>query len=71
MEENLTYLPERLPVPIADGACKHLIGLPIPNVKLKATNGNYVFFENANREIGVLFISHDRPFRNPVAKRLG
>lgn len=70
MKENFEYLPEELPVPIDDGACDHLIGLQMPDSKLKATNGEF-FFEKSNRKIGSLFISNDCPLRNPITKRLG
>ncbi|KIO78479.1 hypothetical protein TH53_03470 [Pedobacter lusitanus] len=39
---NLEILPPNLPVPADDHACDHLPGLTIPNVVLKATNGESV-----------------------------
>jgi len=33
------FLPHDLPKPKDDGACNHLIGLTLPNIKLLATNG--------------------------------
>jgi peroxiredoxin len=46
MKENLEYLPEGLPIPTDDGSCKHLIGMSIPNIKLKATNGELIDLKN-------------------------
>lgn len=40
--ENLYELPANLPVPQDDGACKHLPGLRLPSVPLRATNGETV-----------------------------
>lgn len=39
---NLEILPTGLPVPTDDGACTHLPGLAIPNLALKATNGELI-----------------------------
>jgi peroxiredoxin len=35
-------LPENLPVPVDDGACDHLTGLPLPSVQLRSTTGDDV-----------------------------
>ena len=35
-------LPADLPVPVDDGACRHLPGLPVPSVKLRSTRGRWV-----------------------------
>ena len=35
-------LPPNLPVPIDDGACKHLPGLPVPSMKLRSTRDHWV-----------------------------
>jgi peroxiredoxin len=37
---NLNQLPTDLPVPQDDGACNHLVGMPLPNVALLATDGS-------------------------------
>ena len=37
--DGLHELPKSLPIPIDDGACKHLTGLPIPSVPLQSTDG--------------------------------
>ncbi len=39
---NLNELPTDLPVPQDDGACNHLVGMPLPNVALLATDGSMV-----------------------------
>ena len=39
---NLNQLPTHLPVPQDDGACNHLVGMPLPNVALLATDGSMV-----------------------------
>lgn len=38
--KDLLTLPDGLPVPLDDGACDHLIGLPLPSVTLSATAGS-------------------------------
>ena len=35
-------LPADLPVPVDDGACRHLPGLPVPSIKLRSTSGRWV-----------------------------
>ena len=39
---NLNKLPTDLPAPQDDGACKHLVGMALPNVALLATDGSMV-----------------------------
>ena len=39
---NLNQLPTDLPVPQDDGACNHLVGMPLPYVALLATDGSMV-----------------------------
>jgi len=39
---NLNQLPTDLPVPQDDGSCNHLVGMPLPNVALLATDGSMV-----------------------------
>ena len=40
--ERLLKLPENLPVPIDDGACRHLTGLSLPSIALPSTMGRQV-----------------------------
>ena len=35
-------LPPDLPVPVDDGACRHLPGLPVPSIKLRSTRDRWV-----------------------------
>ena len=37
--DNIYTLPERLPVPVDDGACDHLRGAALPSIALQATSG--------------------------------
>lgn len=37
-----TILPENLPVPVDDGACRHLTGMVVPSFALMATDGTTV-----------------------------
>ena len=40
--DNVYELPQGLPVPLDDGACTHLTGMPLPSVPLPATDGGVV-----------------------------
>ena len=40
----LLTIPPDLPVPVDDGACGHIEGLPLPSVALSSTDGNTVNF---------------------------
>lgn len=40
--DNLYALPENLPIPVDDGACDHLPGMPLPAVPLRSTAGGTV-----------------------------
>jgi peroxiredoxin len=40
--DRLLSLPPDLPVPLDDGACDHLPGLPVPSVKLRSTKDRWV-----------------------------
>jgi len=37
---NFGQLPENLPVPVDDGACRHLAGMQVPSALLQSTSGN-------------------------------
>ena len=39
IEGPLTQLPDNLPIPEDDGACRHLIGQRLPDLPLRATSG--------------------------------
>lgn len=40
--DNVYKLPEGLPVPVDDGACRHLLGMRLPAVSLPSTAGGVV-----------------------------
>ncbi len=40
--DNLSDLPEDLPVPVDDGACHHLLGESLPSISLSSTQGEAV-----------------------------
>ena len=40
--DNLYELPKNLPVPQDDGACRHLIGMRLPQLALQSTGGRAV-----------------------------
>jgi peroxiredoxin len=40
--DNLYALPPDLPVPVDEGACAHLVGLPVPSIPLASTAGGTV-----------------------------
>ncbi len=42
MQNNYESLPDNLPIPVDDGACDHLVGMQLPNLKLKATSGGRI-----------------------------
>jgi len=41
-ERELLTVPTDLPVPVDDGACRHLIGMRLPDVELESTRGRRV-----------------------------
>ncbi len=43
---SLTQLPDNLPVPEDDGACRHLEGLALTSIPLLATNGQQIDFSS-------------------------
>jgi peroxiredoxin len=51
-------LPADLPVPVDDGACDHLLGRPLPDVKLRSTVGDAVRL--ADLEATVVFYVYPR-----------
>lgn len=40
--QQLNSLPDNLPIPLDDGACRHLIEQLIPNIALKSTNNDLI-----------------------------
>lgn len=39
---KLDMLPPNLPVPVDDGACRHLLGKPLPSCRLSSTQGGWI-----------------------------
>lgn len=63
---NLQQLPDDLPVPKDDGACRHLTGMAIPEITLMATSGQRVSLPDLASKRTVLYIypMTGRPDRN-------
>ncbi len=40
--DDLHRLPDGLPLPVNDGACDHLVGMPMPKISLPSTTGEIV-----------------------------
>jgi len=55
MAQNPYGLPPGLPVPMDDGACDHLRGVPMPPVRLMSTRGRRVDLAEASVRPTVLF----------------
>ena len=51
--KNLNVLPDNLPIPIDDGACKHLENCKLPLISLLSTSGRYV---NLAKESGTTVV---------------
>ena len=59
-------LPDNLPPPSDDGAAKHLVGLRLPSLPLRATDGGTVDFANlADRTVIYVYPRTGRPGQNP------
>lgn len=61
--DNLYELPADLPVPVDDGACRHLPGLLLPNVSLLSTSGRRVSLASASRDSRVVVYAYPRTGR--------
>ncbi len=55
LDTNSYFLPEGLPVPVDDGACKHLTGTRMPSISLRSTNGRYMDVAEVSRQRAVFF----------------
>jgi peroxiredoxin len=63
---NLYQLPDDLPVPTDDGACDHLLGLRLPAVPLRATDGQAVdLASGAGRSVVYCYPRTGRPDEPP------
>lgn len=56
MAHDPHHLPASLPVPVDDGACDHLVGLSMPNVRLRSTFGKDVDLQVATTRSAVLYV---------------
>jgi len=52
-EGSLLHLPENLPVPDDDGACRHLVGRHLPDVSLLSTSGRSI---NLSQSSGLIVL---------------
>jgi peroxiredoxin len=53
--DNLYELPSDLPVPVDDGAARHLVGMAVPPVPLPSTAGGLVRLDDAGMALGVVY----------------
>jgi peroxiredoxin len=53
--DNLYQLPVDLPVPVDDGAARHLLGLPLPPIGLPSTSGDLVRLDDATISLAVVY----------------
>ena len=51
--DNYETLPENLPVPQDDGACRHLVGMALPRMALASTSGDFVDFSRVEGRLVV------------------
>jgi peroxiredoxin len=64
--DNLYELPENLPVPQDDGACRHLTGMRLPHVELVSTGGRHVDLSSLpGRTVVYAYPRTGEPDRNP------
>jgi peroxiredoxin len=52
---SIYVLPEGLPVPVDDGACDHLEGMPLPSLTLSSSQGP-VSFRELGLDLAVLYV---------------
>ena len=53
--DDLYQLPADLPVPVDDGAARHLAGSPLPPVALPSTDGGLVRLDDSVRRLAVVY----------------
>lgn len=53
---NPHELPDDLPIPTDDGACEHLLGLPVPDLRLQSTTGDRLDLAELAAGRSVIFI---------------
>jgi peroxiredoxin len=55
MRDDFLTLPKNLPVPQDDGACRHLEGMAIPAIELRATSGRVLELSQLTLDPTILF----------------
>jgi peroxiredoxin len=55
MTDDLHHLPSDLPVPVDDGAARHLRGAALPSVALPSTRGGLVRLDDASVSLAVVY----------------
>ena len=53
--DNLYQLPDDLPVPVDDGAARHLPGLALPSIAMPSTDGRSVRLDDAAISLAVVY----------------
>ncbi len=53
--DDLHALPEGLPVPVDDGACRHLPGLTLPPIELPSTGGGTVRLDRPGARFTIIY----------------
>lgn len=53
--DEFYHLPEKLPVPVDDGAARHLSGMPVPAITLESTAKRRVNMAEVARERTVIY----------------
>ncbi len=56
MAHDPRHLPSSLPAPVDDGACDHVLGLPVPKVRLASTRGEIVDLVAATDGTVVIYV---------------
>ena len=54
-KDDLYQLPSNLPVPLDDGACNHLTGMPVPSMALMSTSNRRVDLGQVSKERTVVY----------------
>ena len=52
---NYQELPADLPIPVDDGATRHLIGMRLPDLALQATNGKMINLGEIKKKLVIYF----------------
>jgi len=66
MSHDPAVLPADLPVPVDDGAARHLVGLSVPKLALPATTGGSVDLHDSSRDRRLVVFAYPRTGRPGV-----